>query len=50
MISDDFFGFSMDMGRVLGGFGGDFRAMFCIILENDDFVKIVVLQLENHSF
>ena len=35
---------------VLGGSGLDFLTIFCNILENDDFVKSVVLLWENHSF
>ncbi len=46
----DFYSIFQGLGRVLGGFGVDFSTIFLIILENDDFVKSVVLLRENHSF
>ena len=45
-----FFQFLVDLGWILEGFWDDFSTIFCIILENGDFVKSVVLLRENHSF
>ena len=46
----DLYSIFQGLGRVLGGFGVDFSTISLIILENDDFVKSVVLLWENHSF
>ena len=45
-----FFEFLVDLGWILEGFWDDFSTIFCIILENCDFVKSVVLLRENHGF
>ena len=45
-----FHGFSMDFGRILGGFWNDFSKISWIYFENADFVKSVVFLWENHDF
>ena len=40
----------MDFGKILGGFGDDFSKIFCVFLENADFVKNGVFPKENCYF
>ena len=42
--------FSVDFGRILGGFWDDVSTIFRVFLENRDFIKYSVLHRKNHYF